>query len=101
MEIAAFQGEVDRLTGSWTHTDVASVMLLMTEEMGELVRAIRKSDGKRWGHADEKAGSLEDVTEEIGDVMFLLTREALACGVDLNESALTVLAKIEARVKDP
>jgi hypothetical protein len=47
-------------------------MMLLTEEVGELAEAIRKSRGTRWGHEGEIAASEEAISDELGDVLFLL-----------------------------
>ena len=72
-------------------------MFLLTEEMGELVQAIRRSQGKRWGHPNEDGKSREALTEEIGDILFLLGRMSLALDTDLGAAASSVLKKIESR----
>lgn len=73
-------------------------MFLLTEEMGELVHAIRKSRGTRWGHENETPGSTNAITEELGDVLFLMARVSLILDIDLGEAASNVLQKIEQRI---
>ena len=69
MELGKFQATVAELTDSWADQKPELVMYL-TEEVGELARALRKAGRKRWGHEDEAVGSLQDVAEELGDVLF-------------------------------
>lgn len=76
-------------------------MLLLTEELGELARALRKLGSTRWGHEDEAVGSKEDVVEELGDLLFLLARVALITGVNLEDAASAVVGKIERRLNAP
>lgn len=97
MDLASFQKEVAALTDSWADKK-PELLMYLTEEVGELARALRKVGAKRWGHEDEEAGSLEDVTEELGDVLFLLARIALISGIDLEDAATLVLGKINLRV---
>jgi NTP pyrophosphatase (non-canonical NTP hydrolase) len=73
-------------------------MMLLTEELGELARALRKLGVKRWGHEDEAIGSKEDVAEELGDLLFLIARVALITGVDLDDAAFAAIGKIERRL---
>ncbi len=66
----------------WGHETVQDTLLLMTEEMGELARAIRKSlgiarDGEWYG---------EDVAEELADVQLYLVHLANSAGIDLAEA---------------
>jgi NTP pyrophosphatase (non-canonical NTP hydrolase) len=94
----SFQKQVDRLTSSWSDARPESLMMLLTEELGELARALRKLGVKRWGHEDEAIGSKEDVAEELGDLLFLIARVALITGVDLDDAAFAAIGKIERRL---
>ena len=86
------------MTQSWSHHELEGMMLLLTEEVGELARALRKMRGQRWGHDDESVGSTENVMEELGDVLFLLARISVRTGTDLGDAAAAVLGKIERRM---
>ena len=75
MELAAFQelmartyGERDRARG------VDSTVAWLTEELGELARAVRK-------------GTREDQLHELGDVLAWLTSLAEQLGLSLEEAA--------------
>ena len=94
----SFQQDVERMTQSWSHHELEGMMLLLTEEVGELARALRKMRGQRWGHDDESVGSTENVMEELGDVLFLLARISVRTGTDLGDAATAVLGKIERRM---
>jgi NTP pyrophosphatase (non-canonical NTP hydrolase) len=98
LELAAFQEEVARLTDSWSDAKLVTMNLLLTEEIGELARAIRKLGTKRWGHEDESVGSKDNIVEELGDILWLLARISIISDVSLAEAAATVLRKIELRV---
>jgi NTP pyrophosphatase (non-canonical NTP hydrolase) len=77
MELESFQKQVGELSESWQEPKIAWLMMLLSEELGELVQAIRKSKGKRWGHEDEEVGSAEDISKELGDMLFLMARVAI------------------------
>jgi NTP pyrophosphatase (non-canonical NTP hydrolase) len=101
VELSAFQQKVSNLTATWTDpkepANTEAIVMLLTEEFGELVRAIRKTRGERSGHPGEGVGSSEDVAAELGDVLFLLARLALVSGVEMETAAATVIEKINRR----
>lgn len=66
----------------------------LTEELGELSRAISHETGVKKPKAGENAGSVE---EELGDMLFVLTCLANARGISLAEVFSRTLAKIDAR----
>lgn len=77
----------------WGHETVQETLLLMTEEMGELARAIRKSvglarDGEWYG---------EDVAEELADVQLYLVHLANNAGIDLADAVTSKEAVNAAR----
>jgi NTP pyrophosphatase (non-canonical NTP hydrolase) len=98
LQLDDLQQNVSDLTKYWTDATLESILVLLTEELGELARAVRKLGVKRWGHEDEAIGSRQDVSDEVGDVLFLLARIANITGVNLEDGAVSVLAKIEARL---
>lgn len=77
----------------------ARLLSLLLEEAGELAQAVRKTTGPRLGHPGEAGATIEHVEDELGDVLFLLARIALATGVDLERAAARVVAKIERRIE--
>ena len=103
MDLSTFQSQVGELTATWTDPksieNTESIVMLLTEEFGELSRAIRKSRGARSTHPDEAPGSPDDVVDELGDVLFLLARLALVSGVDLDRAGSLVIDKIRLRVE--
>ena len=105
MKLHDFQQRVEDLTSSWDDTkspvSAQSMMMMMTEEIGELARALRKTHGERWGHAGEGVASQADVAQEVGDVLFLLARVALLSGVRMEAAAESVIDKIERRLAKP
>ncbi len=67
----------------------ADLLLLLTEELGELARAVRRESGL--AAAPDTASA--NVADELADCAILLLRMADAYGVDLGQA---VLAKCEA-----
>ncbi|NLN26666.1 MAG: nucleotide pyrophosphohydrolase [Firmicutes bacterium] len=98
MTLDGFQTRVASITKGWTKSDLEYLMLLLTEEVGELARSVRTLGTTRWGHEEEGEGSEEQILEELGDVLFLIARIASGAGVDLNEATVKVIDKIERRV---
>lgn len=75
----------------WDNESARDTMLLLTEEIGELARAVRKHEGlKRDGDYKEELG------DELADVQLYLAHLANATGVDLGEA---VTAKIKKNAK--
>lgn len=70
----------------------------LVEETGELAQAVRLLAGPRLGHPGEEAGSIERVEDEIGDVLFVVARLALATGASLERAAQRAIGKIERRI---
>lgn len=78
----------------WSEESVQDTMLLMTEEMGELARAVRRLAGiQRHGEWDS-----EDVAEELADVQLYLVHLANITGVDLAGAVTAKEAVNAARV---
>ena len=98
MTLDGFQTRVASITKGWTKSDLEYLMLLLTEEVGELACSVRTLGTTRWGHEEEGEGSEEQILEELGDVLFLIARIASGAGVDLNEATVKVIDKIERRV---
>lgn len=66
----------------WSDESAKDTMLLLTEEIGELARAIRKSEGLK------RAGGYADVSllDELADVQLYLVHLANGLGVELEEA---------------
>jgi len=77
---------------------VPRLVALLLEESGELAQAVRLLAGPRMGHPGEVAGAIEHVEDELGDVLFVLARIALATGASLDRAAQRVIGKIERRI---
>jgi len=77
---------------------VPRLVALLLEESGELAQAVRLLAGPRMGHPGEVAGTIEHVEDELGDVLFVLARIALATGASLDRAAQRVIGKIERRI---
>lgn len=76
----------------WADESARDTMLLLTEEFGELARAIRKESGLR---RDGDFGST-NVAEELADIQLYLVHLANALGVDLAD-AVTSKEAVNAR----
>lgn len=63
----------------WSGESMQDTLLLLTEEMGELARAIRKSTGL----SRDGDWQGQDVAEELADVQLYLVHLANAAGIDL------------------
>lgn len=66
----------------WSEESARDTLLLMTEEIGELARAVRKQAGL----ARDDADNLGPVGHELADVQLYLVHLANALGVDLAEA---------------
>lgn len=66
----------------WDSETVQDTLLLMTEEMGELARAVRKSIGLSRNHDWDG----QDVAEELADLQLYLVHLSSSLGVDLAEA---------------
>lgn len=76
----------------WDHESPRDTLLLMTEELGELARAVRKSEGLSRHHGAETV----DVAGELADVQLYLLHLANALGLDLSV-AVTDKERINAK----
>ena len=72
-------------------------MLRMTEEIGELAREINH----HYGSKQKKQSELpKEISEELGDVLFVLTTLANSLDIDLEESFHTTMKKFNERDRD-
>lgn len=97
--LAALQQEVDRLIrrfpeGYWP--PLANLARL-TEETGELARAVNQTSGSKRRKPGEEPG---DVPLEMGDVLFTLCVLANQFSVDLDEAIALTLEKVRSRDLD-
>lgn len=82
--LRALQLYYERAAGrrGWSGESAQDTLLLMTEEMGELARAVRKSVGL----ARDGDWEGQDVAEELADVQLYLVHLATVLGVDLAQA---------------
>jgi NTP pyrophosphatase (non-canonical NTP hydrolase) len=82
--IRALQRYYERaaLRRGWANESPQDTLLLMTEEMGELARAIRKSAGL----ARDGDWEGQDVADELSDVQLYLVHLSNALGIDLADA---------------
>ncbi len=72
----------------WDKESVRDIMLLLTEEIGELARAVRKHEGiKRDGKFDV------ELPDELADVMIYLIHLANTVNVDLGDAVIKKIDK--------
>ncbi len=66
----------------WSNESPKDTMLLLTEELGELARAIRKSEGLKRDAGYDNIG----LQDELADVQLYLVHLANGLGIDLDEA---------------
>lgn len=99
MSFAAAQKEVDQWISGFEEGYFAPLPMLarLTEEVGELSRALMHHYGGKKPKAGEEKG---DVGEEIADAMFVLVCLANSLDIDLDEAFAKMMAKIRERDAD-
>jgi len=80
------------LRRGWSNESARDTLLLLTEEMGELARAVRKLEGMARHHPDSEA----DVSAELADMQLYLVHLANGLGLDLSK-AVTDKERVNAR----
>jgi NTP pyrophosphatase (non-canonical NTP hydrolase) len=65
----------------WDDESARDTMLLLTEEIGELARAVRKHEGLKRDHAYDT-----DIAEELADVQLYLLHLASIQKIDLGDA---------------
>jgi NTP pyrophosphatase (non-canonical NTP hydrolase) len=80
------------LRRGWSAESTRDTLLLMTEELGELARAVRKVEGL----ARHQQDSIANVGEELADMQLYLVHLANGLGLDLAE-AVTLKERVNAR----
>jgi NTP pyrophosphatase (non-canonical NTP hydrolase) len=66
----------------FNHGDVVQEALLLSEEVGELAKALRKYSG----HSIDKNSQVGELAHEIADVLWVLTLIANFSGVDMEKA---------------
>jgi NTP pyrophosphatase (non-canonical NTP hydrolase) len=82
--LADFQKLVSQLIieRGYNEETVPEVMMLLTEEIGELAKAIRKSNGQKT-HQDSR---IHDVAEELADCLWLIVDISNRLDIDLEQA---------------
>ena len=73
------------------------MMARLTEELGELSRAVSHHHGEKKPKPGEEKGSIED---EIGDLLFVLVCLANSLDISLDEAWARLLTKLYERDRD-
>jgi NTP pyrophosphatase (non-canonical NTP hydrolase) len=96
MTLEPLQKEVDDWIASHTSGYFKPLMMLarLTEELGELSRAVSHRHGEKKPKPGENPG---DIGEEIGDLLFVLVCLANEQKIDLDESWAMVKKKLYGR----
>lgn len=72
-------------------------MARLTEELGELAREVNHFYGEKPKKSTEE---MKTITEELGDVLFVLTTFSNSLNIDLSEAFEIAMTKIETRDKN-
>lgn len=82
--LADFQELIKQLIveRGYNEETVPEVMMLLTEEVGELAKAIRKSNGQKT-HQDSK---VHDIAEELADCLWLIVDISNRLDIDLEQA---------------
>ena len=93
------QREVDEWIKGCTPGYFKPLMMLarLTEDLGELSRAVSHKHGEKRPKPGEDPG---DVSDEIGDLLFVLVCLANSEGIKLDESWAVLLKKLYGRDKE-
>jgi len=99
MSFAPIQKQVDDYISQFRegYFPPLSMLARMTEELGELARALSHEAGFKKPKGGEASG---DVAEELSDLIFVAVCLANSCGIDLDESFQAVMTKYNVRDAD-
>jgi NTP pyrophosphatase (non-canonical NTP hydrolase) len=99
MSLGPIQKEVDEWISQFEEGYFPPLELLarLTEEVGELARALMHHYGKKRPKPGEDRG---DISEEIADSIFVLVCLANSLRIDLDASLAAMMSKIRERDKD-
>ncbi|HEX8154687.1 MAG TPA: nucleotide pyrophosphohydrolase [Thermoanaerobaculia bacterium] len=99
MSFAPMQSEVEQWISQHTHGYFPPLMMLarLTEELGELSRAVSHAHGGKKPKPGEDPG---DVGAEIADLLFVLICLANSQQIDLDQSWKGLLEKLYVRDRD-
>ncbi len=93
------QRDVDDWIRGYTPGYFTPLMMLarLTEELGELSRAVSHHHGEKKPKPGEEMG---DISEEIGDLLFVLVCLANSQGIKLDESWAGLMKKLYVRDRE-
>ncbi|MCY0876624.1 MAG: nucleotide pyrophosphohydrolase [Firmicutes bacterium] len=96
LTIQQMQQDVDRYIGQFREGYFAPMTLVvrLTEELGELAREINHHFGEKPKRPDEPNG---DIALELGDMMFVITCLANTLDIDLADAHQRVMEKFDTR----
>lgn len=96
MELREVQRRVDAWISQFEegYFSPASMILRLTEELGELAREVNHQFGEKPKKPTETEGSL---AMELGDLLFVLVSMANSLDIDLEKTFLAVMEKFETR----
>lgn len=99
MSLARYQQDVDQWISQFRegYWSPLANLARLTEEVGELARAINHFHGEKPRKPSEENS---EVAEELGDVLFVLIAMANSLGIDLDQAMERVLAKYRDRDAD-
>ena len=95
MELKELQEKVDRWIKEYgvRYFNELTNMTILTEEVGELARVM----ARKYGEQSFKPGEKENLADEMGDVLWVLTCLANQTGVDLTKAMEENFAKKTSR----
>lgn len=99
MDVHELQKRVDDYIGQFQegYFQPMTLVVRLTEELGELAREINHTYGEKPKKKDEPEGS---IALELGDMLFVIACLANRLDIDLNKAFSDVMEKFETRDKD-
>lgn len=99
LTVKALQQDVDDYIGQFRegYFQPMTLIVRMTEELGELAREINHHFGEKTKKKDEPAGN---IALELGDLVFVIACLANSLGIDLETAHQQVMTKFRTRDHD-
>lgn len=99
LTILGMQAEVDDYISQFKegYFPPMSLIVRLTEELGELAREVNHQYGEKKKKASEDHGS---IAEELGDMLYCLTCLANSLHIDMEEAHRSVMNKFQTRDAD-
>jgi NTP pyrophosphatase (non-canonical NTP hydrolase) len=96
MNLNDYQAEIDTFLQGYAkpYWEPLSQLARMTEEVGELARALNHKYGEKVKKASEEA---DDIEGELGDIIFAVITLANTEGIDLDKALQKVINKARTR----